>query len=588
MHCDYIPWQADLVPLRNFAIMPSHLFAAATFLCLALSVSTGASVPFEVVFGLPHSHPKALEQAFWEISTPGSDKYLKHLSVREVEKLVGASTDDIEKTTAWLLTTFQPDRIQISPLNDSVTATFSAQKGSLWTKHGLPRKHTHPLPFDFVLRRDPRVSVPGGEFGAPSKKRQVPSLTGAYSIEAQKRAYGIPVSLESSNETTLQMVWGPGTFGYDPSQLAQLKESECPLLNLSKVKFDTPNHGTPGGDNWMEGNLDVSMISTFGLNVETLVSNTNTSASTEEGNGFGQAMLDFVTELAGRDIVPQVLSISLGSLSAHSCDALVDGCVKAGHEKVDCAAYLQHQRQVCMFLSEDQLKRINAAFQILGVRGVSVFGSSGDGGSHFSFQPFGELNPIGAAMNKVSCQLNLPVFPTTSPYVTSVGGTDWQGWPTPDSSRPEAWSGSGGGFSWEFKRPAHQEEAVSAYLTAQNGSASFPPPGSFNQNGRAYPDISAVSVEGTSQSSPTIAGIFSMVTDHRLNKGLPPLGFLGPRLYKMNMKYPGDAFEDITKGNTKTSCPTGFPAVKGWDPVTGFGRPVWAGLLKHFGDDAEV
>jgi len=58
------------------------------------------------------------------------------------------------------------------------------------------------------------------------------------------------------------------------------------------------------------------MITSFGLNVSTLVSNTNTSMSTEEGKGFGLAMLDFVTELASRKTVPHVLSLSLGSLSA--------------------------------------------------------------------------------------------------------------------------------------------------------------------------------------------------------------------------------------------------------------------------------
>ena len=64
--------------------------------------------------------------------------------------------------------------------------------------------------------------------------------------------------------------------------------------------------------------------------------------------------------------------------------------------------------------------------------------------------------------------------------------------------------------------------------------------------------------------------------DHRLNSGLPPLGFLGP----------GEAFQSVDSGNTKTSCSTGFPAATGaWDPVTGFGRPVWAGIVKHFGAD---
>merc|ERR1719265_2958703 len=104
---------------------------------------------------------------------------------------------------------------------------------------------------------------------------------------------------------------------------------------MDKVKFDTANHGREG-DNYGEGNLDTKMISAFGLNVTTLVSNTNTSSSTEEGEGFGQALLDFVTELASRETVPHVLSMSLGSLAAYSCDLLCSEAVKAGHTPDEC------------------------------------------------------------------------------------------------------------------------------------------------------------------------------------------------------------------------------------------------------------
>merc|ERR1712217_46769 len=218
----------------------------------------------------------------------------------------------------------------------------------------------------------------------------------------------------------------------------------------------------------------------------------------------------------------------------------------------------------------------------LGVRGVSVFGSSGDGGSHFSFQPFtgGALADV---LNKVSCEHGIPVFPTTSPYITSVGGTEWSGLFSKDSSKPIAWSGTGGGFSWEFAAPDHQKAAVSSYLS---GTSGLPPAKSFNASGRAYPDISGIAVEGTSQSSPLVAGIFSLIVDHRLNAGLPPLGFLGPRLYQAMASSPGEAFESVTSGNTKTSCATGFPAATSWDPVTGWGRPKWEGMLKHFGSDS--
>jgi len=327
------------------------------------------------------------------------------------------------------------------------------------------------------------------------------------------------------------------------------------------------------------------MITSFGLNVETLVSNTNTSSSTEEGNGFGQALLDFITELSGREKIPQILSISLGSLSAYSCDLLCKKAGEKGFELAKCNDFLQDQRQVCMFLSQDQVKRINAAFQVLGSRGTTIFGSSGDGGSHFSFGPFSGGGELGEALNDISCNYNMPVFPTTSPYVVSVGGTDWGGFFPSPTNKPEAWSGSGGGFSWQFDRPDYQVETIENYIQKMNSSSDFPSASSYNNVGRGYPDIAAVSVDGTSQSSPTMAGIWSMIIDHRLNKGLPPLGHLGPRLYQVNEKFPGEAFYDILKGNTKTSCDVGFSCTNGWDPVTGFGRPIFDGMLKHFGSD---
>ena len=75
------------------------------------------------------------------------------------------------------------------------------------------------------------------------------------------------------------------------------------------------------GKNFAEGMLDVSYISAMAPGVRTLVANSNISAATEAGEGFGPALLQFVTELSGRDKeLPLVLSMSLGSLSFGSCD----------------------------------------------------------------------------------------------------------------------------------------------------------------------------------------------------------------------------------------------------------------------------
>ena len=82
-----------------------------------------------------------------------------------------------------------------------------------------------------------------------------------------------------------------------------------------------------------------------------------------------------------------------------------------------------------------------------------------------------------------------------------------------------------------------------------------------------------------------MAGIFSLLVDARLSAGLGPLGFVAPRIYQVAQAFPNEAFEDVTVGNSKTTCESGFPAAKGWDPTTGWGRPVWPGLVKHFASD---
>ena len=80
-----------------------------------------------------------------------------------------------------------------------------------------------------------------------------------------------------------------------------------------------------------------------------------------------------------------------------------------------------------------------------------------------------------------------------------------------------------------------------------------------------------------------LPGIFSLLNDYRLNAGLPPLGFVNSRLWKVGQESPGEAFVDVVGGNTSRTCDNGFLATKGWDAVTGWGTPTWPGLVKHFG-----
>lgn len=157
-----------------------------------------------------------------------------------------------------------------------------------------------------------------------------------------------------------------------------------------------------------------------------------------------------------------------------------------------------------MFTSAREAERINTEWLKLGLRGVSIFAATGDGGSHFSFGPFSRLREIGLyccsrvvpnawsvvgqILNNISCEYNFPTSPAESPFVTGVGGTSW---PT-DPKKPVGWSGSGSGFSWRFPMPDYQRKAVQGYLAKASSSAGFPPPGKFNATARACELLSAV------------------------------------------------------------------------------------------------
>uniref|UniRef100_A0A8C9AV50 Tripeptidyl peptidase 1 n=1 Tax=Prolemur simus TaxID=1328070 RepID=A0A8C9AV50_PROSS len=139
---------------------------------------------------------------------------------------------------------------------------------------------------------------------------------------------------------------------------------------------------------------------------------------------------------------------------------------------------------------------------------------------------------------------------------------------------------------------AFQEEAVAQFLSS---SPHLPPSSYFNASGRAYPDVAALSdgywvvsnsvpipwVSGTSASTPVFGGLLSLINEHRILSGRPPLGFLNPRLYQQR----GAGLFDVTHG-CHESCLNeevegqGFCSGAGWDPVTGWGTPNFPALLK--------
>lgn len=229
-------------------------------------------------------------------------------------------------------------------------------------------------------------------------------------------------------------------------------------------------------------------------------------------------------------------------------------------------------------------RRVCDEFAQLGARGVSVLVATGDDG-------------VGKEADCVVAQLDgdgettttmrrfVPTFPASCPWVTAVGASRYVR-PGTEIVGFDARSGfsSAGGFSDVFGQPAYQRDAVGDYLDRLVGSDDdHGYEGLYDPKGRAYPDVSAAGYhfstiwngtnhlqDGTSASTPTLAAIVALVNDALAAQGKPPLGFLNPWIYSTAK----EAFRDVTWGSNTGCNTTGFPALQGWDPATGFGTPV--------------
>jgi subtilase family serine protease len=228
----------------------------------------------------------------------------------------------------------------------------------------------------------------------------------------------------------------------------------------------------------------------------------------------------------------------------------------------------------------------NAFYASAGLAGVTVFASAGDGGTSNpdlagALYPFPTVN-----------------FPASSPFVTSVGGTDL----TADSSgnyiSETVWSDAGccaggGGISEIFAEPNYQTKTLPGSVQTELGGMRGVPDISynaavFNEFILIYASFPGTppgwyGIGGTSEGSPQWAGI---VADLNQYVG-QPLGFLNPGLYALGgAGLVGLFSRDITVGNNAlqdvTGAAPGYSATAGWDPASGWGTPNLADLPPPF------
>ncbi|EIW61085.1 subtilisin-like protein [Trametes versicolor FP-101664 SS1] len=531
----------------------------------------GAAAPDTVLnlrMALVQSNFAGLEERLYDVSTPSSANYGKHLSKAEVEQYVAPKQDSVTAVNAWLAANGLSGT-PISPAGDWIAVQVPVSKAnkllgaqfSVFQDDATGRQVIRTLSYSIPAELKDHLDLVHPTITFADIKPLVPVVSAhreaRVPVDSALVANAVPTTCDVDiTPACLQDLYGiPSTPATQSSNQLGVSGFIDQFANqadletfLTKFRPDVSNSTTfnlkalDGGQNpqdpsdaGIEANLDTQ----YTVGIATAVNTTFFSVGDSTKDGiFG--FLDLINSLLAEPAPPQVLTTSYGA---------------------DEGA-----------LSQNLVRNLCQAYAQLGARGTSILFSSGDGG-------------VSGSQAK-GCVQFVPTFPSGCPFLTSVGATQLT--TTSGLTIETAAEFSSGGFSNFFPTPAYQQAVVDTYInkTLANGTVNE---GLFNASGRAFPDVSAAGVDylivvsgdtdivsGTSASSPLFASVIALINDRLASKGKPPLGFLNPFLYS---EAGASALNDVTEGSNPGCGSQGFPAAQGWDPVTGLGTPNFAKLL---------
>ncbi|KAI9447494.1 subtilisin-like protein [Lactarius indigo] len=475
----------------------------------------GTTVDLHVA--LKAQNETALIDALHEVSNPGNPKYGAHLSREQVAELAAPAPDVLQLVGTWLKHHGVPSStiatkhggswltltgVPVSRANELLSASYQLYQ-HIGTNETVLRTLSYGLPTALITHV--QTVAPTTHFGSPRTSRQKPLMRpdGAAGVQTKVPA-GEPRTVLTGRDESPPVT---------PSFLRRL--------------YKTSRYVPFAADRNMLG--VVGFLDQYPSPDDlTLFMNQYRSDATSATFKVvpDDPFVNWLDYVLVQEKVPQTISINYG----------------AEEYKVP----PDHAGFVCNL------------FAWLGMRGASVLLSSGDDGVGLGSCLFTD----GYGNSRVKF---VPTFPSTCPWITSVGATT--------GYYPEvAASLSGGGFSVYFPRPPYQNQGVPDFLRNLGSQYSD----FYNPGGCGVPDISLQAINylyvlnkqpwtmtGTSCSTPTAAGIISLLNDYMISTGRRPLGFLNFWLYGRGLS----GLNDITSGSNPGCKTDGFSAVPGWDPV---------------------
>jgi len=492
-----------------------------------------------------------LERVFWEVSNPELETYGRHKTMDDITQLLAVPEERVQRIQQYFVSAGATAAV-VAPNKDMITVSMPVPAAERALNTTI-RLFTHKYHQDKSLKRASApywlpadvakdVIMVGELLQFPRlREKSLEKLTGSgtwpNACEAAKckglvtpavlvQRYKLPETLRSSSASggnSMAVAEFQGQY-FEKSDLSKFGSS-C-HRDVTVDKIIGKNRPSPG----IEAELDIEYIKSVAPKVPLTVI-----------NNMEYSLINWANQISSLDHAPYVHSVSYGNDEAQQS-------------------------------STEFMFTCNTAFMKAGARGLSILFASGDQGV------CGREGCRGPRFH--------PDFPAASPYITAVGGTNFEG---SSIGAETAWSAGGGGFSDTFAIPDYQKEAVAAYKSSP--SANLPPQSYWNATGRGYPDVAALGgtktpyciasndvfggVAGTSASCPVVAGVFARLNGLRLAAGKPVLGFLNPFIYKNP-----SSFQDVTSGCNNDGKRYGFTAVKGWDAATGFGTPDFDALSK--------
>jgi len=345
-----------------------------------------SSRTIKAIFLLKQRNLSLLKNTFTEVSDPSHPKYGQYLTLQQLADQFAPLPETIDQITSFLQNeynlkptlTLSRDILQVEMSSSVAESVFGIEFGYYRHKSGVTVQASLG-PYSLPERLASLVDVVTGVVGLPDLDRRPRVVfgpkTAALGTEINptviRKRYNISSNLIVTHPKNSHAVAEFENQFYSPTDLSLFWQNEVPFASFrpvdSVVGVNQP--GEPGE----EASLDIQYIMGVAPNATTWFYSIKSVS-------FWDDVSSWVTLLNDETNCPLVHSISYGTQ------------VKSTYPTV---AYQE---------------RLDAEFQKLGVRGISIIFASGDSGA-------GCAESLGC-----KCKLT-PAYPASSQYVTAVGAT---------------------------------------------------------------------------------------------------------------------------------------------------------------------